>query len=167
MAICSTCSKKLSFFATKYHANRECLCGECAGTRLIAAAEAGDTQTVKQLVRGPLVSFTDSSGATALMRASARGHLDVAQLLVKAGSDVHAKSRKGETAFSLAAGGNHVACAKFLLTSGADPFVKSTSGLDPFTYASMSGDLDIVRLISEHCVRSPTLRRQLEQRVGR
>ena len=56
----------------------------------------------KLLARGVDVNAKDKDGGTALMAASAQGHLDVVQALLENGADVKAKGSNGTTALSVA-----------------------------------------------------------------
>jgi len=74
------------------------------GADLIGAAEVGETEKVRLLLEaGATVNAQDPTGATALMRASFRGHQQVvAQLLTAPGLDLESKNRGGHRALDLA-----------------------------------------------------------------
>ncbi len=59
---------------------------------LIGAAECNDVESVKRLLRdGAGVQARDQQGRTALLAATYHNHVEVARLLVQAGSDVNAQ----------------------------------------------------------------------------
>jgi ankyrin repeat protein len=61
------------------------------GTELVEAAEAGNLGTVRRLIlEGADLESRDAKGATALIRASANGHLQVMRALLKAGANPNA-----------------------------------------------------------------------------
>src|SRR5205085_1855104 len=75
---------------------------------------------------------------TALMRAVAEKHLDVARVLVEAGADVRAKSSKGFTALLFAAQQGDIDSAKMLLAAGADVNEASPQYGSPLVLATAS-----------------------------
>src|SRR5205085_7610818 len=75
---------------------------------------------------------------TALMRAVAEKHLDVARVLVEAGADVRAKSSKGFTALLFAAQQGDLDSAKMLLAAGADVNESSPQNGSPLVLATAS-----------------------------
>ena len=114
-------------------------------TRLILAAEKGDTATVERLIAGGAdVNAHEMRedygpegkekfpGKTALMRAAEKGYATIVEKLLAAGVDVNAKSRfsacgnnlygkgEGESALVLATGSGHIKIAECLLAAGAN-----------------------------------------------
>jgi ankyrin repeat protein len=86
-------------------------------------------------------------GDTALLAASANGHLEVMKELLRHGADVDAKDRAGMTSLMRAASVGHVDVLKALLAAGADVNAGSNGGDTPLMYAVMSGSVDAVRVI--------------------
>ena len=71
-----------------------------ASRDLIPAADAGDLTAVSSaLADSADVHATDGAGATALMRAAYRNHVDVVAALVAAGADVNHKDRTTQSAY--------------------------------------------------------------------
>lgn len=61
-------------------------------TQLHSAAEANDVALVTRLLAsGAQIDLRDSSGATALLRATHANAVDAARVLIEAGADVNAK----------------------------------------------------------------------------
>ena len=71
--------------------------------RLMAAAEQGRVRDVRRLLqRGARVDARDAGGATALVLAAYRNHVDVARVLIGAGADVNAKDNTEQSAYLIA-----------------------------------------------------------------
>ena len=62
----------------------------------------------------------DEQVETALMAAAWHGHLDVVQILLSGGADVHARNRDGWTALTFASAAGHGDVVTLLLENGAD-----------------------------------------------
>jgi len=98
-------------------------------TGLIAAAEAGDLNTVQALLaKGANVNETDRDGDTALIAASMHGNLQVVRAVLAKGSNVNAKERHGITALIAAAGAGHPDIVRVLIANGADLNAEAQAG---------------------------------------
>ncbi len=81
---------------------------------------------------------------TALMAASARGHLEIVQWLIANNADVNASDKYGHTALRMASEKGHLEIVKWLIANKAD--VNATShGSTALMWASARGHLEIVR----------------------
>jgi ankyrin repeat protein len=67
---------------------------------------------------GADIEATDSSGKTALLLASSKGHETVVQLLLENGQDTEAKDSNGKTALLLSSMYGHEAVVRLLLEKG-------------------------------------------------
>jgi uncharacterized protein len=74
-----------------------------SGPALIEAAAAGRTEQVRGLLDdGASVDFTDESGRTPLIAASYGAHIDTAEVLIAAGSDVNRQDHTQQSAYLIA-----------------------------------------------------------------
>ena len=112
------------------------------------------------------VSATDRWGRTALMWASAFGHLDCIRFLIeKGGADVNAKSsREGDTALILATTANRLDVVQLLQDSGADVDDNNGKGLTALMVAAYYGIQDIAETILK---RNATVNQRISGRTGR
>lgn len=78
-------------------------------TPLIASASEGHTDVVDLLLATPGVDkdILDKDGTTAVMAASARGHVGPARSLIKAGADINVQNADGHTALMFAYNGKN------------------------------------------------------------
>lgn len=106
------------------------------GLQLVEAAEEGDVRTVHRLIlEGVDIESRDAKGATALIRASANGHLAAMSALLKAGANPNAATRTvkrdskqlfhhmeltSETPLSCAVSARCLRAVEMLLAAGAD-----------------------------------------------
>ena len=88
--------------------------------------------------------------STPLHAASARGHIDVAQLLFSHGADINARKDVGITPLFLASFHGHHKVVRFLLEHGATVDVRNRYEFTPLSYASENGHLEVVRLLLDH-----------------
>lgn len=92
------------------------------GDELIAAARAGEIETVRALLAAGIdADARDEYGATPLMVAASRGHREIAELLLEAGADPDAEDDfYGFRAIGWALFNGHDEIAELLLAAGAD-----------------------------------------------
>ena len=94
---------------------------------MIAAAERGDLEAVRQLlVQGANLETRDGGGRTALIAAAYGNHLAVAEVLLSAGADVNAQDNTQQSAYLIATSevGDDPRLLNLTLQHGAD--VRST-----------------------------------------
>ena len=104
---------------------------------LWAAAQRGDRGAVAGLLGGGAadVDAADGDGHTALTRASAQGHEEVALLLLRHGAAVEAADGRGSTALLWAAAQGHARVAQLLLRHGAAVEAANSAGNTAFHLA--------------------------------
>jgi len=114
---------------------------------LLAAADRGDTNTIKVLLAKHVnVNTPNQFGATALMVAATRGYLGATQLLLENGADINAVTREGRTALIYAVIKGQAKVVQLLLEKKADPKVIDESGKMAVNYAEAVTNSDILAL---------------------
>jgi uncharacterized protein len=92
------------------------------------------------------------------MYATAKGNLDIFQILLAAGADVNIKDRSGETALSKAAYWGHLEIVNLLLSAGAEVNgIDNEEGSAPLMNAIYFGRIQIVEILLSAGA-NPTLR---------
>lgn len=115
-------------------------------TPLQEAASSGRLEVVKYLVeKGADCSIRDGSGHTALEKALARGHNDVAQYLL-----AHtAKGGGASTPLHAAADSGNIEGVKLLMDNGCDVNERDSLGKTALHYAVACDSTDVVKLLIE------------------
>src|SRR5208282_4649887 len=108
----------------------------------------GDRRHVKELLAAAAdVNAKRANGATALMIASEKGHMDVVQALLAARADVNVKGGAGVTALMIASQNGHLEVVRALLAAMAEVNAKEGRGVTALFLASQKGHLDVVRAL--------------------
>jgi ankyrin repeat protein len=116
-----------------------------AGVPLIEAAKSSDTTAVRALLQKKVdVNATEGDGATALLWASYKDNVEIADLLIRAGANVNAANDLGATPLWAASENGSAAMVRRLLQAGASPNAALLSGESPLMVASRTGNPDIV-----------------------
>jgi len=121
---------------------------------LIEAADVGDVEAVKRMIsRGAKVDELNYLGAPPLQYAVARGHIEIARILVDNGADVNFRIKEGGTPLMGAATCLKPRSIEFLLSKGADPNKKGDGGLFPLAcpfqpdVAAVDKQIECIRLL--------------------
>src|SRR6266702_2107944 len=85
-----------------------------------------------------------------LYMASASGKLEILQLLVERGADVHSRNKDDWTPLKMASDQGHLDVVRFLIDSGADVNSYDSQGWTPLHSASWKGHVDVVELLIQH-----------------
>jgi ankyrin repeat protein len=118
--------------------------------KLVKAAEKGELAEVQRLLdKGVAVDSTNSADPayTALMHASAGGHVQVVDLLLRRGANVNVESKYGLTPLMRAAQRGHRDTVELLLERGAQINAASLDGDTALILAARAGRGDMVRLL--------------------
>ena len=120
-------------------------------TLLTVAAYAGQTDAVKLILKQPKceVDTKNKMGLTALAAAAFKGHVEIAELLVKAKADVNAQNGSKQTALMFAALTGRTKMVEFLLKAGADAAIADKSGNTALSLAKTQGATDAVKLLAK------------------
>jgi len=93
--------------------------------------------------------FTSNEGVHALLKAIAKGRVQIASRLIDAGTNVNARSRQGYTALMIAASYGNEEIVELLLNKGADLTTVDSEGRNALQIAKEAGrDNCVARLLS-------------------
>lgn len=117
--------------------------------------ERGDKTVVELFLQAGINANAKADGGSALIIATARGHADIAQMLIAKGADVHARNKEGLTPLMGAIIGERkgsVSLVSLLLDRGADVNASSSTttqahAVTPLFIAIQKGDKDLVQLL--------------------
>ena len=116
---------------------------------LKAAAEGNESKVRLYLGQGSPCNYRDRIGFTALHHASAQGHHDVADVLIRAGADVNAQSLELGTPLCLSALRGHVCVVRLLLDRNANLHDPGLWTGTPLHCASWCGSEEVARILIE------------------
>ena len=118
-------------------------------TPLMLAARSGQVEAVTTLldVETDVNAKETWNGQSALMWATAEGHVSVVRALIAHGADIHARSNSGATALLFAARKGSPGSVRALLAAGADVNVQRPDGATPLLVAVINGHEDLVDLL--------------------
>ena len=115
-----------------------------AARGIAEAAEQGDMQTVRKLLRQhPDVNAPSADGTPALHWVVRRQDLDTARLLLRAGADPNRANRYGVLPLHLAISNGDVRMVKLLLGADADPRSADSTGETALMMAADGGQVEI------------------------
>ena len=97
---------------------------------------------------GVKIDITDAFGNTALMKASEKGHVEIAEYLINNGSDVNFQNKEGITPLMVAAEKNNFYVFKMLLDKNADASKSDYTGRTIKEIAENSRDKRILKLLN-------------------
>ncbi|MDQ3060708.1 MAG: ankyrin repeat domain-containing protein [Pseudomonadota bacterium] len=125
---------------------------------LYIALSDGTLKAARTLIDWPKtdVNQVNLKGESALMLAALKGHLALADLLIKKGADVN---KTGWTPLHYAASAGHLPVIRLLLDNSAYIDAESPNGSTPLMMAAMYGTPDAVNLLLQQGA-DPTLKNQ-------
>ena len=122
---------------------------------LISAAENGSVASLKAILDhvdddSNYINRISDTGLSALMIASAHGHVDAVEYLLDAGAAVDAVHDNEVTALMYAAAAGHLDCIKLLINKGkSNIHHKHTNGGTALLEASTAGEYDAIVYLAE------------------
>ena len=113
---------------------------------LIAAAEQGDLERVRQLLEhGASVTAQDERGRTALIAAAYQNNLPIADLLIQAGADVNTQDSTRQSAYLIATSEGYLDLLLRTLQAGADVHSKDSYNGTGLIRAAERGHVEIIQ----------------------
>jgi ankyrin repeat protein len=117
---------------------------------ILVAANGKDVRFMQDAIdKGGNVNaqYLDGSNISVLHRAAKTGCLEMVQLLIDSGADIHARSIAESTPLHYSAKYGHPAVANLLINSGADVYSTTGNGVTSLHYASKQGSVDVAELL--------------------
>lgn len=119
--------------------------------RLVEAVQRRDEQAARTLLTQKVdVNATQPDGATAIAWAAHWNHLEIADLLIRAGANVNAANDLSVTPLMLASLNGSVEMVQKLLAAGADAKAVRPSGETALMLAARAGDVSTVKTLVAH-----------------
>ncbi|KAM8921512.1 ankyrin repeat domain-containing protein 35 [Pelodytes ibericus] len=118
-------------------------------TPLHCAASSGCVSSILLLCdsEDTYLDAADDDGRTPLMIAAERNHPTVCSLLLDRGAQVDLTDREKKTALILACEKSNIQAAETLISKEADPLLKDNKGCDALSYASLSREETLRKLL--------------------
>ena len=122
-----------------------------ADAAFVAAAKAGDSRTVRTLVRQRVdVNAPEADGTSPLHWAVWSEDVETVTVLLRAGAKVRAANRYGVTPLTVAATNGNAPIIELLLKAGADANTATPEGETALMTAARSGSVAAVRTLLAH-----------------
>jgi ankyrin repeat protein len=119
-----------------------------AEPELVKAAESGDVQRIKALLKaGAKVDEPDATGRTALLAAAQRNQVEAARLLIAAGADVNKQDQRKDSAFLYAGAAGHLEILKLTWKAGANTRITNRYGGVALIPACERGHVETVEFL--------------------
>ncbi|EEZ97725.1 GA-binding protein subunit beta-1 isoform X2 [Tribolium castaneum] len=120
------------------------------GKQLLKAAAEGNVEETRTLLNKGALFTADWLGTSPLHLAARNNHLEVVEILLKAGISRDARTKVDKTSLHMAAAEGHVSIVETLLEYGSDPDCRDLLGMTPLHWAAQNGHLDVVKALLQH-----------------
>ncbi|KAK6644479.1 hypothetical protein RUM43_000746 [Polyplax serrata] len=120
------------------------------GKRLLLAAKEGNTESVRNLMKGGAPFATDWLGTTSLHAAAAGGHLETCELLLRSGILKDARTKVEKTPLHMACQEGHCEVALLLLANGADVNASDMLQMTPLHWAVEREKLGTIKVLLQN-----------------
>uniref|UniRef100_T1ISQ5 Uncharacterized protein n=1 Tax=Strigamia maritima TaxID=126957 RepID=T1ISQ5_STRMM len=120
------------------------------GKRLLESAKLGETEEVRHLMTNGAPFTTDWLGTSPLHLAAQFGHLNTAEVLIRAGISRDARTKVDRTPLHVSAQEGHVEIVELLLKSGADMEAKDMLKMTPLHWAVERGHVGVIESLLRH-----------------
>ncbi|XP_014681311.1 PREDICTED: GA-binding protein subunit beta-1-like isoform X4 [Priapulus caudatus] len=117
------------------------------GKRLLDASRRGDTEEVRVLMTNGAPFTTDWLGTSPLHMAAQYGHLETAEVLLRAGISRDARTKVDRTPLHVAAQQGHLEIVELLLQHGADVDAKDMIKMTPLHWAVDNENVPVIRML--------------------
>jgi ankyrin repeat protein len=116
------------------------------GLKLIIAAEKGDIESVKSLLKEDVyIHAQDKEGRCALVAAAYKNHLEIVDLLINAGADVNMKDDTIQSAYLIPSLEGYTELLKKMLKAGGDIHSTDSDNGTGLIRASDRGHVEIIK----------------------
>ncbi|CAG9822554.1 unnamed protein product [Phaedon cochleariae] len=120
------------------------------GKQLLKASAEGDVDNIKHLLVKGAPFTADWLGTSPLHLAAQNNHLEITEILLRAGISKDARTKVDRTPLHMAAYEGHLDIVETLLKHGADIDSKDLLGMTPLHWAVQNGHLEIVAHLIRH-----------------
>jgi GA-binding protein transcription factor beta len=127
------------------------------GKQLLKAAAEGNVDETKALLNRGALFTADWLGTSPLHLAARNNHLEVCEILLKAGISRDARTKVDKTSLHMAASEGHINIVETLLEYGSDPDCRDLLGMTPLHWAAQNGHAEVVKILVKHFAQTDPL----------
>lgn len=120
------------------------------GKRLLDAAKRGETEEVRTLMSNGAPFTTDWLGTSPLHFSAQYGHIETAEVLLRAGISRDARTKVDRTPLHVAAQEGHVDIVELLVSHQADIDAKDMLKMTPLHWATEKGHFAVIETLLKH-----------------
>eukprot|EP00794_Sanderia_malayensis_P016594 gene16594-18283_t len=120
------------------------------GNLIMAATKNGDKDTVERVLKKDRQAANVKNGVTSpLQIACHKGYLEIAEMMLRYGADIHYLDNDGDTALHYAAIGSSLELVKLLIRNKAALDLQNKKSLTALHIAVLKGGVEIVRTLAD------------------